>query len=535
MIIVHTAPIIKEAVAKKSEKEEDLDNLKEEKKLLAEAKTGEKKLENTLRDLERAQASGTDPGNGLTGDCGISCGPSSISGGNCPDALFVRSGISFAAPIKANTTTNTLQGCENVTWQTVQVAFPDNGSQSLCMRVKKAMDANPSLAGISNCGYDCVAAVNQCKYVKLPKEIERIKEEIKDRKKDISELDTSISELKKDTENGCADCGAAYSQREPTKAESTAMVLGSIFPYFSTGMSGYLQASGQNKYYSAYNNYLSSCTTIGVPCNGPSYAGGGSSGMGGGMSSGMMMGGYSSTYGGGSMMGGYSSMYGGGSMMGSSMYGGSMMGGYSSMYGGGSMMGSSMYGGSMMGGYSSTYGGGSMMGSSMYGGSMMGGYSSMYGGGSMMGSSMYGGMMGGYSSMSGGIVSGMSGGVYVGTGGYPLFGGSGYGGGYGMSGGGSYVGGGGVYAGTSYTGGIAGASAYSGLYGGSTYSGLYGGYGGSIYSSGISGSSSYTGYNPYSQYSSLYSQSLSNQMLGMQRSASDQPDFFVPPTMLTFS
>jgi hypothetical protein len=36
-----------------------------------------------------------------------------------------------------------------------------------------------------------------------------------------------------------------------------------------------------------------------------------------------------------------------------------------------------------------------------------------------------------------------------------------------------------------------------------------------------------SGYNPYSQYSSLYSQSLSNQMLGMQRSASSQQDYML--------
>jgi hypothetical protein len=267
-LVLNSTHFIHDAQAKKSQREQDLDNLKTEKKELEKLRTQLSKDQKDLKKLKEAKENKTGSVEAQSNDCFTLCKPSS-EGGNCPDELFHNAHIIVSNDVKWDAVGKKFVAGAALDQSVVRYQNAVPGS-TVCEQVRNAL-AKPGLN--PNGRLDCQTAADNCKYVRLPKEISKKEADISEDQSLISELDTHIRELKEDTSDGCADCGSAYSQREPTKAESTAMILGSIFPYFSTGLNGYLQASAQTKYYSAYSNYLTSCTTIGVPCSGPSYAG----------------------------------------------------------------------------------------------------------------------------------------------------------------------------------------------------------------------------------------------------------------------
>jgi hypothetical protein len=268
----------------------------------------------------------------------------------------------------------------------------------------------------------CKDQVLKCDRVKnvrakkrLDSQIVKLEEEIKALKTEVSEKRRALARAKE----GCADCQLEAQKaqmksifREPTTGELIVAGIGAATPLLMGGLGAYMGIRGMNQYSGMYNNYLNTCSTMGIPCSAPGM-GGMAYGMGGlgmmGMGLGMGGLGMLGMGMGGSMLG-MSGVLGAYGMTGLGMGGLGMMGmgmPGMGMYGMG-IPGMGMYGGSMLGmsgilgGYGLTglgmpglgMGGLGMMGMGMPG---MG----MYGMG-IPGMGMYGGSMLGMSGILGG-------------------------------------------------------------------------------------------------------------------------------------
>ena len=168
--------------------------------------------------------------------------------------------------------------------------YDDTEKKNLCSAVQNAINHNP--AALAQDLGQCKAEIDKCRFNARDALVAQLKDQIEKDKQAKSDLDDDIDDVQTRVTEGCPDCGPSYYQKDPTGFEKTMGIIGAVTPVLGMGLNTWMNLASMKSYYGAYGAYLNQCTTIGVPCGGPGYAGvfpvNAGMGIGSGIMSGMM-------------------------------------------------------------------------------------------------------------------------------------------------------------------------------------------------------------------------------------------------------